>query len=60
MLVICCAVRYSVCSQCRYEDLPEAKLVLPVILKTQSINVFDGIMDEIEMIEKEFSEFIAP
>ncbi|KAF4670360.1 hypothetical protein FOZ61_000550 [Perkinsus olseni] len=38
-----------------YEDLPEAKLVLPVILKTQSVNVFDGIMDEIEMIEKEFN-----
>ncbi|KAF4656023.1 hypothetical protein FOL47_009193, partial [Perkinsus chesapeaki] len=38
-----------------YDDLPEAKLVLPVILKTQSVNVFDGIMDEIELIEKEFN-----
>ena len=34
--------------------LPESKPVVPVIVKTRSVSVFDAVLDELEILEREF------
>ena len=36
------------------EPLPLAKPVVPVIVKTKSVSQFDAVLDELELLEKEF------
>jgi hypothetical protein len=36
------------------EPLPIAKPVIPVIVKTKSVSQFDAVLDELELLEKEF------